>query len=180
MTDFILTQSAAAVGVPIHEWAILPVGALTFSPTLIEACKTNVCGNFNKSWTCPPACGTMEEQREKILSWEKIFVFTTVHKLEDSFDYEGITKGRELHTKLTIEVKKRLGDTPVYGAERCPSCRDEANNSTCAYPDPCPYPNKMIGSIEAAGIDVSKLSKAAGITYNNGLNTVTFFTMALH
>jgi len=175
----ILLEASAATGIAVHEWAQLPTTSLTFSPLLIEACKTNACGNYNKSWTCPPACGTMEEQREKILLWENVFVFTTVYALEDSFDYDGMTKGRELHTTLTVELKKRLGDIPVYGAERCPVCKDNNGGSVCAFPKPCVYPEKMIGSIEAAGIDVSALSKTAGITYSNGANTVTFFTMVL-
>ena len=169
----------------IHEWAVLPVGGLTFSQELLDCCKTNACGNYNKSWTCPPACGTMEEQREKILSFKDVYVFTTKYNLEDSFDYEGMTRGRELHTLLTLEIKKKLGDVPgiqsisVYGAGSCPICRDKDGKETCAFPHPCPFPEEKIGSIEAAGINVTELSKAAGLTYNNGPNIVTFFSIVL-
>jgi len=157
----------------IFEIAEIPTSELVFSPALLDYCKTNACGNYNKSWTCPPACESMEEQKQKILSYDKLFVFTTKHDIEDSFDYDGITKGREFHTLLTAELKKKLGDVPVYGAGNCPVC------DTCAFPSPCPFPEKMIGSIEAAGIDVTELSKTAGINYNNGPNTVTFFTIVL-
>jgi predicted metal-binding protein len=167
-----LADAETAANVQAHEWAFLPASELVFSPELLEYCKSNVCGNYNKSWTCPPACESMEEQREKILSFENVFVFTTMHKLEDSFDFEGMTHGRELHTSLTIEFKKRA-DTPVYGTGSCPAC------NFCAFPSPCAFPEKKIGSIEAAGINVTELSKAAGIAYNNGPNTVTFFSMAL-
>ncbi len=95
-----------------------------------------------------------------------------MHTLENSFDYDGMTNGRELHLLLTSELKKRL-DAPVYGAGNCPVCK------TCAFPKPCPFPEKKISSVEAAGIDVTSLSKAAGIAYNNGQNTVTFFSIAL-
>jgi predicted metal-binding protein len=169
----ILAQAEAAVGVKAHERAALPVSALSFSPQLLEYCKTNACGFYNKSWTCPPACETVEEQREKILEYENVLVFTTKHKLEDSFDYEGMTRGREFHTLLTLDFKKRLGGVPVYGAGSCPFC------SPCAFPGPCPFPEKKIGSIEAAGINVTELSRAAGLAYNNGPNTVTYFSMAL-
>jgi len=113
----------------------------------------------------------LEEQKQKILLYDKLFVFTTKHDLEDSFDYEGMTKGRESHALLTMEVKKRLPQALVYGAGSCPVCED------CSFPSPCPFPEKKIGSIEAAGIHVSDLSKAAGIAYNNGPNTVTFFSI---
>ena len=171
ITDALLS-AAVTTGVSIHEKAILPVTALTFSPALLDSCKTNVCGNYNKSWVCPPACESVEEQKKKILSYKNLLVFTTMHRLEDSFDYEGMTKGRELHLILTSELKKIL-NAPVYGAGNCPVCK------TCAFPEPCQFPEKKIGSVEAAGIDVTLLSKATGIAYNNGKNTVTFFSITL-
>jgi len=168
-----LTEAETATGVHIHEFATLSTEELIFSPLLLEYCKSNVCGNYNKSWVCPPACESIEEQREKILSFENVFVFTTLHNLEDSFDHEGMTCARERHSLLTIELKRKLIDAPVYGAGSCPSCE------RCAFPSPCPFPEKKLGSIEAAGINVTELSKSAGIAYNNGTNTVTFFSMAL-
>ena len=173
-----LTEAETATGVRVHERAFLPSCKLVFSPELLEYCKSNVCGNYNKSWTCPPACESMEEQREKILSFENVFVFTTKHDLEDSFDYEGMTRGMKLHLLLTIDFKKKLGGAPVYGAGSCPVC-DSNGKASCVFPSPCPFPENRIGSIEAAGINVTELSKAAGIAYNNGPNTVTYFSMAL-
>jgi len=159
--------------------AELPASALTFSPALLDYCKTNACGNYNKSWTCPPACGSIEEQKQKILSYDKLLVFTTKHNLEDSFDHSGMLKGREFHALVTEEIKKNLPETLVYGAGRCSGCLNNDNNYSCFYPEPCPFPEKRTGSIEAAGIDVTELSKAAGINYFNGVNTVTFFTIVL-
>jgi predicted metal-binding protein len=169
-----LFSAADTAGVPVREWAVLPVSSLVFSPALLESCKTNVCGNYNKSWSCPPACESVEEQKKKIFSYNNFLVFTTMHTLEDSFDYEGMKKGMRRHLLLTAELKKTLVDVPVYGAGSCPVCK------TCAFPSPCIFPEKKITSVEAAGIDVTSLSKAAKITYNNGLNTVTFFSIALY
>lgn len=169
----VLADASAFTGVPVCEWAIVPSDALVFSPDMFDYCKTNSCGYYNKSWTCPQACESMEAQKEKILLYKNVLVFTTKHNLDDSFDCEGMTKGRELHSLLTAEIKKRLKDIPVYGTGSCPVCE------TCAYPDPCPYPEKKIGSIEAAGINVTELSRTAGVKYNNGKNTVTYFSIVL-
>ena len=169
----ILNDVSSAAGIPVHEYAIMPTSAVPFSPSLLDYCKKNVCGNYNKSWTCPPACENTEEQQEKILLYKNVLIFTTLHKLEDSFDCEGMTNGRKLHTLLTAGLKKRFNGAPVYGAGSCAGC------DICAFPSPCPHPEKKIGSIEAAGINVSELSKAAGIKYNNGSNTVTFFSIIL-
>jgi len=169
----ILKEASASVNVPVHEQAQILTAALTFSPALLEYCKTNACGCYNKTWTCPPACDSIQEQQKKILAYKNAFVFTTKHEIEDPLDYNGMTKGRERHTLLTAEIKKMLSNTPVYGAGSCTVC------ANCAFPKPCLFPEKQIGSIEAAGIDVTELSKAAGIKYNNGENTVTFFSMVL-
>ena len=172
MIEFLDGVSETA-GIPIHERARLATAALSFSPALLDYCKTNVCGCYNKSWTCPPACGSIHEQQKKILSFENALIFTTKHEIEDSFDYDGMNNGRKRHTLLTAEIKKMSGNAPVYGAGQCPVC------DNCAFPKPCLFPEKQIGSIEAAGIDVTELSKASGIKYNNGWNTVTFFSMIL-
>ena len=176
-----LAAAEAKCAVQVHQYGELPVSALIFSPELMESCATNVCGHYNSSWTCPPASGTLEEQKKKILSFQNAFVFTTKHDLEDSFDYEGMTNGKELHTMLTLELKDSLGDVfHIYGAGSCPSCKDENGKIHCAFPDPCPFPDKKISSIEAAGINVTELSKVAGVVYNNGPNTVTYFSMTLY
>ncbi len=166
-------KTTAVSGLSAHEWAKIKSNKLSFLPQLFDYCKANACGKYNKSWACPPACGSMEEQREKIKSSEDILVFTTKHKLEDPFDHEGMTRAREQHTLLTQELRKKFENAHLYGAGACPVC------AVCAYPAPCPFPEKMIGSVEAAGIDVTELSKAAGIAYNNGPNTVTYFSIIL-
>jgi predicted metal-binding protein len=167
-----------------HEQGVVPVSALVFSPDLLAYCVSNVCGHYNTSWTCPPASGSIEEQQKKILSWQSAFIFTTKHDLEDSFDYEGMTRARELHTELTLELREKLGTAPVYGAGSCPCCRHLADaagiDRSCAFPAPCRFPDRKISSIEAAGINVTELSKTAGIRYNNGPNTVTYFSMVLY
>ena len=175
-----LAAAAASCGVQAHEQKQLPVSSLVFSSELLKYCETNACGCYNRSWTCPPASGTLEEQRKKVLSYKNFLVFTTKHQLEDSFDYEGMTLGRERHTLLTLEFRNNLGGSfPFYGAGSCPCCKDADGKSCCFFPEPCPFPEKRIGSIEAAGINVTELSKSAGISYNNGPNTVTYFSMVL-
>jgi predicted metal-binding protein len=71
-------------------------------------------------------------------------------------------------------MHEKFGKTnPVFGAGGCTICE------ACAYPDLCRFPDKAYSSIEAAGIDVTELSRAGGVRYNNGINTVTYFSMIL-
>jgi len=168
-----------ALGGRAFEYAVIPTGAISFSPELFKACESNVCGNYNKCWTCPPASGPLEKQREIITAFSSAFVFTTKADLEDSFDYEGMMNAKDYHNRLSSEMHERFGKTnPVFGAGGCKTC-GELLSLTCAYPEPCRFPDKIYLSLEAAGINVTELSRAAGIRYNNGPNTVTYFSMIL-
>jgi len=158
----------------VFEYAVISTRDIIFSSELLKACEANVCGKYNKNWTCPPAVGSLEKQKEKITSFSNAFVFTTKCDLEDSFDYEGMEKGKECHNLLTAEMNEQFGKTnPVYGASSCKVCKP------CAYPEACRFPEKVYPPIEAAGINVTELSKSGNIHYNNGPNTITYFSMIL-
>jgi predicted metal-binding protein len=167
------TAIKAALTGRAYESGVIETSALVFSPELYNTCQTNVCGNYNKSWTCPPAVGSLEEQREKILLWKLALIFTTKFDLEDSFDFEGMQEGHRIHDGLTLDMRRQFSGNPIYGAGGCKVCKD------CAYPDPCRFPEKAISAVEAAGINVTELSRTAKLKYNNGPNTVTYFSMIL-
>jgi predicted metal-binding protein len=157
-----------------YEYAVISSGEINFSEEVRRACEMNSCGNYNTNWTCPPVIGSVAEQKKRITSYQRAFVFTTKYDLEDSFDYEGMMKAKEIHDDLTTEMHKKFGRTnPVFGAGGCRFCK------TCAYPNPCRFPDRIFFSVEAAGINVTELSRTAGVKYNNGPNTVTFFSMIL-
>ena len=158
----------------VYECGVISTADIVFLPELRKACEVNICGNYGHNWACPPAIGTLEELMAKILAYKNALVFTTKHELEDSFDFEGMQRGREIHNELSMDLHERFGKiNPIYGAGGCSNCEK------CAYPDPCRAPEKLLSSIEASGINVTELSRIAGIRYNNGPNTVTYFSMVL-
>jgi predicted metal-binding protein len=169
----IRTEIEAALAGRAHETGVIETSALVFSPELYDTCRTNVCGNYGKSWTCPPAVGSLNEQRDKILRWKQALVFTTTFDLEDSFDVEGMGEARRIHNRLTLDICGKFSPNPVYGAGSCGVC------PACAYPSPCPFPGQVVSAVEAAGINVTELSRSAKLKYNNGPNTVTYFSMIL-
>ena len=155
------------------EYAAVSTAAINFFPELLKACESNVCGKYGRCWTCPPAARPLELY-QKITSFSSAFVFTTMGALDDSFDYEGMTRAKESHDRLTAEIRGRFGAAnPVFGAGGCAIC------AACAYPEPCRFPDKAHPPIEAAGVNVTELSRAAGLRYHNGPNTVTYFSMIL-
>ena len=82
--------------------------------------------------------------------------------------------------KVTVDrfaeaVKEHMDDALILSNEGCGRCKD------CTYPDaPCRFPDKLYPSIEGFGFIVSELAQQAGIKYNNGPNTVTFFGAVLY
>ena len=68
------------------------------------------------------------------------------------------------------KLKLFLSDYLLLSNEGCGRCKK------CTYPDSlCRFPEHLHHSIEGYGFQIYELAKAAGIKYNNGENTVTFF-----
>ena len=161
----------------VHELAVVDTEEIPFRTYVVDACAMNYCGRYNKTWQCPPAVGTLEKLKESCLSYKQAVIFTTYHPLEDSFDIEGMERGRTAHEKITDQAVEIFSGEEVktLSAEGCNLCE------SCTYPDaPCRFPNKARSSVEANGISVVELSKNCNIHYTNGENTVTYFSMIFY
>lgn len=171
MKDFIAANKDT---LGIHQYAFLTTDKISFSPDVRKLCEVNACGLYGKTWACPPGVGPLEECISRIRKYENIFVFTTLHQLEDSFDFEGMMSGRDKHNDLCPTIAKlfseKYDDILVLAGEGCSKC------PTCTYPDaPCRFPDSLHPSIESYGVMVNKLAAVGGINYINGTNTVTYF-----
>lgn len=144
---------------------------ITFLDEVRHICEGNVCGNYGKTWACPPGIGTLTECRTRVLQYESALVFATTFPLEDSFDFEGMREGHRKFKNICDALYDRLnGSFLLLSNEGCTRCEE------CTYPDsPCRFPHKLFGALEGYGILVTELAKAAGIKYYCGENTVTYF-----
>lgn len=147
---------------------------LIFYPEIREICKGNVCRSYGTSWACPPAVGTLEECKSRVLQYQYFLLFSIKYEIENSFDLEGMQRAmksfKDSVDGFDKRLKNTLSDYLLLSNEGCGRC------GTCTYPDsPCRFPEYLHHSIEGYGFNVYELSKAAGIKYNNGANTVTFF-----
>ena len=154
----------------------IPLSQVTFSNEVRKLCEQNMCGNFGKSWTCPPAVGSVEELQTRLSDFTRLLIVDKVYPLENSFDWEGMKKdGRDFQLRL-LKFKKRLQKAEperpftILGAGACKLCE------TCTYGEekPCRKPEHAIVSLEAFGIDVMKMMQESGLKVNNGPNTVTY------
>lgn len=158
----------------LTEAGYIDIGNLKYYPEIRKICEGNMCRNYGTSWACPPAVGTLEECRERVEQYDEMLLFSKKYELEDSFDFEGMTEG--LHDfKKTVDVFEEnirgiLAEYLLLSNEGCGRCR------TCTYPDePCRFPKTLHHSLEGYGFVVNELAGQAGMKYNNGTNTVTYF-----
>lgn len=173
----ILNKIKELVGSSVWQSAVISTTEFDFTNDVREACKSNMCGKYNKTWMCPPAVGEIEDLKEKCLKFDTAYVFTTKHNIEDSFDIEGMLEAGKVHGVFTDNLVANLpkSEAMVLGAGSCSKCEK------CTYPnEPCRQPDKAIPSVESCGIDVTILSKKCNLNYINGANTVTYFTVVFY
>jgi predicted metal-binding protein len=141
-----------------------------------EACASDKCHAYGKSWSCPPACGSLEECEKRLACFRSGLILQTTGNLEDSFDFESMTLIGEKHGAHLLDFQEKLGSVfsgdkswLLLGSGRCKIC------GQCSYPESqCNYPEKMIVPVEAMGIVVSDLCAANNIPYYYGPGTITY------
>lgn len=165
-------------GRSVKEYAFVCSAAIPFSADVRRACEVNLCGRYGKSWTCPPGAGEWEALRDAYRQYPNALVYSTCHPIEDSFDFEGMEDGRQAHDAQDEALLDLLGESAsvvLLGAGSCTLCE------SCTYPHaPCRQPQRARRSMEACGIDVVALSRALGMRYMNGANTVTYFSVLFY
>ena len=135
-------------------------------------CASGRCHAYGHNWTCPPHCGTLEESFAKVKKYSKVLLVQSMGKLEDEFDYEGMIdlerEHKERFHKMAEIVREKHPDALCLGTGGCRICK------TCAYPEPCRFPEKACSSMEAFGLVVSEVCIACGMTYYYGKNTLAY------
>lgn len=162
----------------VYQFGFINPAHVEYHQMVRNFCKDNSCGLYGQSWACPPAVGTLEECKESCLQYDTMMLFSGLTFLEGPFDIEGMKNGMSEFKKtarsLEAALSPHIGDHLVLSNEGCGLCAE------CTYPDsPCRFPDKLHHSIEGYGFLVSDLSERAGIGYNNGQDTVTFFGAVL-
>ena len=151
----------------------LDCSTLAFLPEVREMCASGKCGKYDRCWTCPPACGTVEECAQRAGRYRLGLIVQTTGQLSDSFDYDGMMSLKKRHQDTFLKFVQYLQESfpnlLALGAGGCAVCE------SCTYPDsPCRHPSKAVSSMEAYGLLVSELCKKNGIPYYYGQGSMTF------
>jgi predicted metal-binding protein len=169
------------INLGISTATVFPAKDIKFDPIFRDMCKQNVCGRYGKNYMCPPHNGEIEKLKEDALSYDSTVLIQTIHNIEDSFDFEGMTEGGEIHDKNTAVIKKYLEENLKYdkmlilGAGGCKLCEK------CGVLDnsPCKFPDKAISSVEGYCMNVADMTNSHGLKYINGENTVSYVSVFL-
>lgn len=156
------------------QFGIVDTKDIHFSQEVRKMCEANTCQKYGSTWACPPAVGTVEECKQRILQYEKMLVLTGKYELEDSFDFEGMMEAAKNFSQscrvFDEAIKPHFNHYLMFSNEGCDLCKK------CTYPDaPCRFPDRVHGSLEGNGIFVNELAQMAQVNYHNGANTVTYF-----
>lgn len=156
--------------------AVIPVSKVETEASFRNLCEQNTCGKYGKCWTCPPDAGDIDTLIKTISTFDYAVIYQTIGMLEDSSDIEGMEAAAKKHSLLTQAMIKSTKEGSLLrvlhlgagGCHICPVCARVQNI-------PCRFPDLAISSLEAYGINVSKLAVACDMKYINGQNTVTYF-----
>ena len=157
--------------------AIADTGWIEFDKTFRTYCAENLCGQYGVNYSCPPACGTVEEMRQRILSHKKALVLQTMWQIDDLSDGPAIKQAKAGHNAASIRLMKRLRaegcDGFLVGASGCALC------SPCALGagEACRFPELRYSCMSAYCVFVKKLADKCGIEYDCGPGLLAFFGM---
>ena len=59
--------------------AEIDVSRIVFDAGLRKSCEMNSCGAYGRNYMCPPFCGEIHELIDKAKSYQKAFVFQSIH-----------------------------------------------------------------------------------------------------
>lgn len=158
--------------------ARIPADHLVFDPSLRKYCEDNLCGNYGKNLSCPPACGTPEEMKARTEKYQNAWIFQTVAEV-DWHDSQALKEVRDSHNRRSRTLLAQLREEGTEGlsmlagpCRACEVCGGEQGK-------PCRYPKEQVSCISAYCMSAEKMALEAELPYWCGQNQVAFFSLLL-
>ena len=108
----------------------MDTGKIKLLPEVRQMCSTDKCHMYGRNWSCPPACGTLEECAADISGYKKGIIVQTKGELEDEFDGEGMMETEALHKEHFVKMHDQLKNfSPNFfplGPDVAPDVRNAA------------------------------------------------------
>ena len=79
-----------------------------------DACAADKCQAYDRNWTCPPACGTLQECQERMSRFQNGILLQTTGQLAKRVDTKGYARIGEEHIRnfyrFAEEIRKEYPD----------------------------------------------------------------------
>lgn len=145
--------------------AIIATDKIITDPSFRKFCEEDLCGKYGANYSCPPDCGTVEEVRQWLMSYERALVLQTIWDIGSYENKPAILEAKRAHNAAVLRLTERLrrdgmnGSCLGYGG--CPLC------DPCKKVEglPCAHPDKKISCMSAYCIDVAKLAGTCGLEF---------------
>jgi len=147
MMDMELLEAQLAE-LPLYGYFFIDPKKLEFSDRIRWICE-HECPMCGRTWACPPAVGTVQQCREKVLGYENCLMISTIVEVNDIADINETLATRPEHEEITNEVRDMMQaqgvDPYVLSTEACAICE------RCAYLDgePCRHKDRMHPCVES-------------------------------
>jgi len=168
MTQWI--EKAKELG--FDEAVALDPQMLTAREDVRSMCAADKCGAYDRNWTCPPACGTVEECQSRMRAFSRGILLQSIGHMAKAIDSKCYRETERRHIKafyaLADEVRTVYPGALCLGAGGCRVCKQ------CAYPEPCRFPEKATSSMEGYGLFVTQVCRDCGVPYYYGERTITY------
>lgn len=173
MTDWI--EKAKELG--FDACAFLDPQSLIAREDVRSMCAVDRCGAYNRNWTCPPACGTIEECQLRMRTYTQGILLQSVGYMTKVIDSRCYRETERRHMQsfyaFANEIRKVYPAALCLGAGGCRICKK------CAYPESCRFPERAVSSMEAYGLFVTQVCRDAGLLYHYGEKTISYTACVL-
>ena len=153
---------------------LLDCDTIELKPEVRQMCAADTCHKYDKCWSCPPGCGSLEECEAKVRQYKYGIIVQTVGELEDVFDGEGMMETEARHKDDILWNLRRNFGRFIRICWRL--VRDAVRNvRSVLNPDaPCRFPKQAFSSMEAYGMLVTQVCQANELQYYYGDCTIAY------
>ena len=76
---------------PIYQYAFIKTEDVEFNDKVRAICKKE-CPRYGKSWSCPPAVGSVDKCREICRKYPYVLLFSSIAEVPDYSDFDALLK----------------------------------------------------------------------------------------
>ena len=172
MTEQELLQCALDLG--FADAALIDTARIVFEPAFRPLCEENLCGQYGVNYSCPDACGTVEEMKERVLRYRQALVMQTMWDIEDPLDSAQIKPAKAQHNQMTRRLIDQAGEPGLMiGVSGCSLC----NPCAIEKGEPCRFPKLRYSCMSAYCIFVKEMTERCHMDYDCAPGLTTFFSM---